>query len=295
MIVAGIPYIRGRNSYSDPDGAKYGIAIHNTSNDASAESEASYATRRTDGISAHFYADSDSVIQSLDTDARAGHAGSSNGNNHAVAVEITGINGWSRAQWLAGVAWPLLGRVLAEVCRRYGIAVRRASVAEMGANPRVRAFYGHDDMRQAWGGTTHTDPGPNFPWDRLFEAVSAALSPTTNGVDDMDTVDRMRLKLLYENWAPTRAEYVAAGGIAADYDTLTAGGSGRNALALRLFELGTGQVKLGDGLSALSAKVDALAAGGVTHEQLVAALIDPAVLAAVRQAAFEGAQRAEGE
>ena len=90
MRVPGVPYVQGRNAYTDADGTKYGIAIHNTANDATAEGEASYATRRTDGISSHFYCDADSLIQSLDTTSRAGHAGSSEGNQHAVAVEITG-------------------------------------------------------------------------------------------------------------------------------------------------------------------------------------------------------------
>jgi N-acetyl-anhydromuramyl-L-alanine amidase AmpD len=174
MRIPGIPYIQGRNSYPDADGTKYGVAIHNTSNTATAAAEARYATRRTDGISAHFYVDDEVVIQSLDTDARAGHAGSSEGNQHAIAVEITGVNAWTRQQWLDRVAWDKLGAVLAVVCRRYGIAVRRATVDEMRANPRVRAFYSHDDMRRAWGGTTHTDPGPGFPWDRLFAAITAA-------------------------------------------------------------------------------------------------------------------------
>lgn len=184
MRVSGIPYIQGRNSYSAADGTKYGIAIHNTSNSASAEAEASYATRRTDGVSSHFYCDADSVIQSLDTAARAGHAGSRTGNEHAVAVEITGVNGWSRETWLANVAWDKLGQVLAQVVRHYGIAVRRASVAEMQSTPRVKAFYSHDDMRRAWGGTDHTDPGPGFPWDRLFQAVSSAIGGSVAGEDD---------------------------------------------------------------------------------------------------------------
>jgi hypothetical protein len=47
----------------------------------------------------------------------------------------------------------------------------------MKSNPKVRAFYGHDDMRRAWGGTTHTDPGGGFPWDRLFAAVNEHLKP----------------------------------------------------------------------------------------------------------------------
>lgn len=189
MRIPGVRYVQGRNSYTDADGTKYGVAIHNTSNDASAAAEASYAQRRTDGISSHLYADGAEVIQSLDTDARAGHAGSAEGNGNAVAVEIRGVNGWTRQQWLDRVAWDKLGAALAQVVRKYGISVRRASVAEMKANPKVRAFYSHDDMRRAWGGTTHTDPGPNFPWDRLFQAVTAALNPVPpKEDDDMPTI-----------------------------------------------------------------------------------------------------------
>lgn len=188
MRVSFIPYVQGRNSYSDADGTKYGIAIHNTSNDASADNEAAYAQRRTDGVSSHFYVDGTKVIQSLDTTARAGHAGSSQGNQNAVAFEIRGVNAWTRQQWLDGVCWDLLGRVAAEVCRAYGISARRASVSEMQSNAKVRAFYSHDDMRRAWGGTDHTDPGGGFPWDRLFAAVNAALNPSTEG-DDMELSD----------------------------------------------------------------------------------------------------------
>ena len=191
MRIPGIPYVQGRNRYSDADGTKYGIAIHNTSNPtADAGDEASYATRRTDGISAHFYVDRTRVIQSLDTNARAGHAGSSEGNQNAIAVEICGTNDRSRAWWLTNVDWTELGRVLAVCCRTYGIAVRRASVAEMKSNPKVKAFYGHDDMRRAWGGTTHTDPGGNFPWDRLFAAVNAALNSTLEEDMALDTADK---------------------------------------------------------------------------------------------------------
>lgn len=197
MRVPGIPYVQGRNAYADRDSKKYAIAIHNTSNNASDENEASYATRRTDDVSSHFYCDKDSVIQSLDTNSRAGHAGNYNGNENAVAVEITGGNGLSRQWWIDNVAWDKLGSVLATVCKAYGIAVRRASVSEMQRNPTVKAFYGHDDMRRAWGGTDHTDPGPNFPWDRLFQAVNAHFS--SQGVS-MATAEQMS-NLLNEGWA----------------------------------------------------------------------------------------------
>ncbi len=179
MRVPGIPYVQGRNNYTDGDRSKYGIAIHNTSNNASDEGEANYARRRPDGTSSHFYVDSDSVTQSIDTHDRAGHAGSTHGNDHGIAVEITGANGWSRDKWLRSVAWDKLAAVLATVIRHHwpdgSFKVRRATVAQMRANPKVKAFYGHDDMRRAWGGTDHTDPGPNFPWDRLLDSVATAL------------------------------------------------------------------------------------------------------------------------
>ena len=177
MIVPGITFVQGRNSYGDADGAKYGIAIHDTSNSANAAAEAAYATRRTDGVSSHFYVDGKTVIQSLDTAARAGHAGSRIGNENAICVEITGLNGWTRQQWLSNVAWDKLAVVLRQVIAHHwpdgSFQVRRATVAEMRANPKVRALYGHDDMRQAWGGTDHTDPGPNFPWDHLLSLIQS--------------------------------------------------------------------------------------------------------------------------
>lgn len=190
MKVPGIPYVQGKNAYTDADGKKYAIAIHNTSNNASDENEASYAQRRTDGVSSHFYCDEDSVIQSIDTNDRVGHAGSGNGNNNALAVEITGGNGQSRQWWIDNVAWDKLCQVLAYVIKNdpdlVGFQVRRASVSEMISNPKVKAFYAHDDMRRAWGGTTHTDPGPNFPWDHFLAKMKAALSGnvSTVGSDD---------------------------------------------------------------------------------------------------------------
>ncbi len=190
MRVPFVRYVQGHNSYIDGDRLKYGIAVHNTSNDASDEQEASYAARRTDGVSAHFFADLDSVTQSIDTAAKAGHAGSREGNENGISWEFTGANGKTRDWWLANICWDLVGRVNAAIIRHHwpdrSFQVRRASVAEMKANPKVKAFYGHDDMRRAWGGTTHTDPGPNFPWDKLFAVTNAALADTpTQEEEDM--------------------------------------------------------------------------------------------------------------
>lgn len=174
-IYAGPPRWYG-NTRTD----KRYIAIHNTANDASAEGEMSYARRRDDSVSTHYFVDNDSIVQALDTNLRAYHAGSSAGNSLAIAYEITGTNGKSRTWWLANVAWPLLARQIAVDCREHDIEPRLLTVAEIEAG-KLTGIITHDQMRQAWGGTTHTDPGPNFPLDHLLELVRAEM-----GDIDMD-------------------------------------------------------------------------------------------------------------
>jgi hypothetical protein len=148
------------------------IAIHNTSNTnlASAKAEARYAKRRTDHISSHYYVDRVQVIQSLDTDLCAHHAGSREGNTRAIAYEITGWNSFKRQRWLSDVAWHLL----AADCRTFDIEPRALTVAELDAG-RLTGIVTHDLMRRAFGGTTHTDPGSGFPMDHLVALVRAEL------------------------------------------------------------------------------------------------------------------------
>lgn len=199
MKVPGVPYIQGHNDYQDQDSRKFGMAIHNTSNDASDTQEANYATRRPDGVSSHFYVDKDSVTQSLDTRDRAGHAGSGTGNENSISWEFTGGNAMSRQWWLENIAWDKVGEVMAYLIENdpnfEEFEVRRATSREMQINPKVRAFYSHDDMRRAWGGTDHTDPGPNFPWDKLFESVNKYLE------DDVSVTKQEMEEIAREVWA----------------------------------------------------------------------------------------------
>ena len=166
------------------------IAIHCTENTASAEAENSYAKRRPDSVSSHYYVDGDSIVQSLDTDLRAFHAGSRVGNDHAIAYEITGLTSWSRQRWLDSVAWPLLVRQMRRDMAAHGIAPRRLTVEQMKAG-KLSGIVTHDDMRRAWGGTDHTDPGPNFPLDHLMRLLEE---------DDVELTDKVRTP----DWARKR-------------------------------------------------------------------------------------------
>lgn len=166
--IKGATYDGPPKGYSTSGAKKMYVAWHNTSNDASPAAEASYAKRRTDKVSSHFYCDPKTVIQSLDTAHDAWHAGSSTGNRKAVALELTGGNSWSEAYWRSVI--DRVAPVVAEVCRIHGITPRFLSVAEAKAG-KLTGFVTHDDMRRAWGGTSHTDPGPNFPKAYAVAAV----------------------------------------------------------------------------------------------------------------------------
>lgn len=274
MRVPGIVYLQGKNAYTDVDTLKFGIAIHCTANTASAMAEARYAQKRTDGVSAHFYADSFEVIQSLDTTSKAGHAGSTQGNENAIAVEITGLASWSRTQWLATVAWPALGATLATVINWHwpdgSFGVRHTGPAEMTANPKVKALYGHNDMRLAWGHTTHTDPGPNFPWDRLITAINDAL-----GGNDMAGDEATSFNGDAHGWASTQlhTRYKVIGGTQppagaqlVDVD---------NALAVAILSLVHSMGETLEKLDAIITKLDSLGAiSGVAEHTHVPGGVD---------------------
>lgn len=184
-IYRDIPYVGPPRHYGRERYPKLGITVHCTANTASAEAEASYARRRADSVSSHYYVDHDSIVQSLDTGLRAFHAGSTWPNRHGIAYEFTGQNGWSRAKWLSSVDWDAAARQIARDCEQWGIPARWVTVAQLKNHE--GGLHTHDDCRRAFGGTTHTDPGSNFPKDHLLARVQAALGSTiTPEGDDLD-------------------------------------------------------------------------------------------------------------
>lgn len=119
------------------------------------------------------------------------------------------------------------------------------------------------DSTKAWtiGGhmSAHTDA--------LIEAANLGLERASDGTPCYFTTRRLsderwqklvalQLKLVYENWAPTREDWLAAGGDPAVYDLLPAAGSGRNGLALKLGEI----LAAVEAKSAPTVDADALAA-----------------------------------
>jgi N-acetylmuramoyl-L-alanine amidase len=188
VLINGVPFIGPcRSSYGAYD--KRYLTIHNTSNDATPVQEANYAKTRTDGVGMHLTSDTTTVIQTLDTVRGTGHVGSRVGNDYGISVEIVGFNSYDSHYWTQCV--DRLLHALTQVCRTHGIPPRWLTLAQM-RDGRSKGLITHDMARQAWGGTTHTDPGPNFPRQYLADQLGATLG----GVGGSDTVTGGRMLIM---------------------------------------------------------------------------------------------------
>lgn len=154
------------------------IMMHTTEGSegtTSAEADALYGQTRTDGTSTHFSVDQDTTVQCVLTTDEA-HTARRHGNDVGVHIENCGRAGQTAAQWDDEAS-----RGTIEQAARLCVALR----AERPGNyplvnltpAQLRAgqhgFAEHLDATLAWpeDGGTHSDPGPNYPWAKLFARI----------------------------------------------------------------------------------------------------------------------------
>jgi N-acetyl-anhydromuramyl-L-alanine amidase AmpD len=142
---------------------------------ARAENTAEYFRTMSDGrfVSSHYTADVDSIVQCVPLKDTAFCVGNTPGNSQGIQWELSGFASQTRAQWLDEFGMGMFRRVAPYIradAERFGIPLRRCTVADLKAfRPGVTS---HNDLRLAFGGTTHTDPGPNFPWDVFMDIIT---------------------------------------------------------------------------------------------------------------------------
>lgn len=166
VFVQAAGFSRGR-----PDGPPLWIVVHDmeaSETATRAESTAAYFANPGDGrsVSSHYCVDQDSVVQCVLLRDTAWTVGNRPGNNRGINWELSGFARQSRAEWLDPFGLGMFAQ-MAPIVRadaaKYGIPLERRTVPELKAmRPGITS---HNDLRLAFGGTTHTDPGPNFPWD----------------------------------------------------------------------------------------------------------------------------------
>lgn len=175
----GLPFVQAEGyTRGRPDGPPIWIVIHTMEASETAqraENTAAYFANPPDGrqVSSHYCADNDSVVQCVDLDDIAWTVGNRPGNYRGINWELSGFANQTREQWLDPFGLAMLARAAALMksdSARFGIPVRRCTVADLQA--RKPGYTTHNDLRVAFGVTTHTDPGPNFPFDYLFSLIS---------------------------------------------------------------------------------------------------------------------------
>lgn len=121
--------------------------------------------------SVHINVDSDSIVQSvLDNDMAYGAAGA---NPVAIHVELAGYARQTLREWMDPYGIQLLNRAadaVAQYCLKYEIPPARLTDTGL-ASPLARGIVGHDQVTRVFKRSTHTDPGPSFPWSYFVAAV----------------------------------------------------------------------------------------------------------------------------
>ena len=133
---------------------------------------------------AHYYTGPNVVYQVAPTGRTEWHCG--NGNEVAgkwtLGVEQAGYAAQTRDEWIAAgslhTASPLVAALIAN---GHGAPVW-LEVADL-LRPGVRGVTSHNNMSHAFGGSDHTDPGPNYPHDLLL-ATPAPPAPQPTSVED---------------------------------------------------------------------------------------------------------------
>lgn len=151
------------------------------------------------GTSAHDMFDPSSGVEMVHTDNIAWHCG--NGNDTSIGIEHAGRASFTKEQWTSSQALAMLrqsAKLTAKICAAYNIPARWLSIAQLAANE--PGLCSHNDERLARGGTTHTDPGPNFPYAQYLSYVQQYLAGGSPDQDWFDTVDENTFNTKY--WKP---------------------------------------------------------------------------------------------
>jgi N-acetylmuramoyl-L-alanine amidase CwlA len=172
------------------------IVIHCTVSSCcdSAVQIARYFRQTTRFASAHYVVDAEHTIQSLYDSYVAYHAPP---NENSLGVELCctladeGKGHWGREDHKKMLK--RAARLVAELCLAYDVPVRAVSGRRLRAG--MGGICGHNAVRDAWGQTTHWDPGPHFPWRTFIAMVKAEVEAIQKPQRKSTRVRKARVKI----------------------------------------------------------------------------------------------------
>jgi N-acetyl-anhydromuramyl-L-alanine amidase AmpD len=100
-------------------------------------------------------------------------------NNRSINLCFAGSKaGWTRQQWIdnVGRAIDVAAYIAVQDCKKYGIPTTVISPPYRGGRAGISD---HAYVTKVLGDGTHTDVGPNFPWDIFAAAVNKYANPTS--------------------------------------------------------------------------------------------------------------------
>lgn len=191
----GVPFVQARYYSRGRPGPIKWIVMHTMEAhelSTTAESTAAYFANPGDGrtVSSHLCVDNNSVVQCVLEKDTAYTAGGNPGNGQGFNVEQAGFARQTRAEWLDDYSLAMFRQeapVLRDVAVRNGIPFKY--VDWRGLRAGEKGFTTHNDCRLAWGGTTHTDPGVNFPWDVFLPIVEEGTDVAGFGYKTQEQAD----------------------------------------------------------------------------------------------------------
>lgn len=155
------------NTSSRGGAAVLWFLLHTQEGNGDAQSLANYLQNPNSGVSYHYTDDNTgTVIDVVNTDRASWSV--LGGNSRSINLCFAGSRAaWSRDEWFGRMqrgidcaAW-----IAVQDCRKYGLPIRTISPEELGADERGVADHNAYTIGKRDG--THTDVGPNFPWDYL--------------------------------------------------------------------------------------------------------------------------------
>ncbi|MGO3325305.1 N-acetylmuramoyl-L-alanine amidase [Gordonia sp. (in: high G+C Gram-positive bacteria)] len=170
---------------SRPTSGIVGICIHTTESgksatatSATADSVTTYQVNSQTG-SYHVMVGVDGKRIRQNTDDWVTWSTGNKGNNILLHLCFVGNASQTRAEWLAQDKMLRAGATVVKYwADKYGIPLKKVTAAGLPG------ILGHVDTR-VWGGTDHTDPGANFPYDKLIEYAKGGTvaAPVINQID----------------------------------------------------------------------------------------------------------------
>lgn len=181
------------------------LCFHTQEGGGTADSLARYLDNPASGVSYNTVGDAAELIDVVPFDRSPWAALGANGRADHFCFGGS-FSAWSRQQWLDCGMLDNAAAWLADRAQARGLPI--AYVGTDGVRTGAPGVIGHVDWTRGAGEGTHTDPGPNFPWDELIARAQRFTNPptptATPGVDVTPDECRQAMRDVLNEQAPTR-------------------------------------------------------------------------------------------